>query len=84
MKWLFSILIFTLSFAFGTNDYPYLTKPVPKPEKEEIPLTPKLKERDFNEKMDAYIRCKKQDKTIKECNDLLGPQYDLSFEYKPQ
>jgi len=54
----FIMLFFTISFTLGAQDYPYLTKPVPKPKKEELPLTPKIQERDFNEKMDAYNRCK--------------------------
>lgn len=84
MKSIFIIIFFTTCLCFAAEDYPYLTKPVPKPKKEELPLTPKLKERDFNEKMDAYERCKRLGKTDKQCNDLLGPQYDLSFEYKAQ
>lgn len=84
MKALFILSCFTISLLFGLEDYPFLTKPVPKPEKKELPLTPKIKERNFNEKMDAYNKCKHQGKTDKQCSELLGNQYDFSFEYKPE
>jgi hypothetical protein len=83
MKYIFIVLIVSL-FGFAIeNDYPYLTKPVPKPQKDELPLTPNIKERTFNEKMDEYNRCIRQGKQKDECDDLLSPRYDLYFELKP-
>jgi hypothetical protein len=84
MERIFVMLIFTISVSFGIENYPYLTKPVPKPKKEELPLTPKIQERDFNDKMDAYDRCKRQGKSDTQCSEFLGRQYDLRFEYKAQ
>ncbi|NLC27593.1 MAG: hypothetical protein GX780_02345 [Campylobacteraceae bacterium] len=82
LRAIFSILIFVL-MAFGIENYPYLTKPVPRPKNKELQLTPSIKEKDFFDKMDSYLKCKRDGKSEEECRKFMGPSYDFELEYKP-
>lgn len=75
-----------LAVAISTgaiNDYPYLEKAVPRPEKKELNIVPTIKERDFIDRADDYSKCINEGKSERDCRDLLGPSYELEFEIKP-
>jgi hypothetical protein len=86
IKRFFMFLSSVLSIAISVgsiNDYPYLKKDVPRPERKELDITPKLKERDFIDRADDYSKCLKAGNNERNCRDLLGPSYELELEIKP-
>ncbi|MBN2964164.1 hypothetical protein JWV37_05185 [Sulfurospirillum sp. T05] len=80
------VLGFSMSLALyvsSINDYPYLEKRVPRPQKKEVSIDSTVTPRDFNKKADDYNRCMNDGKSEKDCRHLLGPTYHFNIEIKP-
>lgn len=76
-------LLFGSSILLGIENYPYLTKPIPKSENKEPNISPKVKELDFLDKMKLYDRCIREGKSTNECKKYIHKSYEIELEYKP-
>ena len=80
---MFFVTFFALSLHVSDiNNYPYLEKPVPRPEKKGLIVEPKITERPFSERINAYNRCRNEGRDDQECRHLIGPTYLFDFEFK--